>query len=94
MGFRFRRTIKILPGIKINISKSGFSTSIGGPGATVNVKRGRKTKTTLGIPGTGISHTSYSGGSDKNPEKTDWGGVLIFVVFFGAIIAIAKSCSG
>ncbi len=93
MGFRFRRTIKILPGIKINISKSGFSTSIGGPGATINVKRGRKTKTTLGIPGTGLSHTSYSGSSNKEAESTNWGGVVIFVIFFAAIIAIAKSCS-
>jgi hypothetical protein len=94
MGFRFRRTIKILPGIKINISKSGLSTSIGGPGATVNVKSGRKTKTTIGIPGTGLSHTSYSGSTNRESEGTNWRGVVIFVVFFGVIIAIAKSCSG
>lgn len=94
MGFRFRKTIKILPGVKINVSKSGFSTSIGGPGATINVKRGRKTKTTIGIPGTGLSHTSYSGSSDNDSEKTNWGGVVIFIAFFAFVILTVKACSG
>ncbi|PHM50036.1 DUF4236 domain-containing protein [Xenorhabdus miraniensis] len=30
MGFKFRKRIKIAPGIYINTSKSGVSTSIGG----------------------------------------------------------------
>jgi len=29
MGFRFRKSIKLLPGIRINLSKSGVSTSVG-----------------------------------------------------------------
>ena len=29
MGFRFRRSIKILPGIRLNFGKRGVSTSIG-----------------------------------------------------------------
>lgn len=94
MGFRFRKTIKILPGVKINVSKSGVSTSIGGPGATVNLKRGRKTKTTIGVPGTGLSHTSYSGASDNDAEKTNWGGVVIFIAFFTFVILAVKACSG
>jgi hypothetical protein len=69
MGFRFRKTIKILPGIKLNLSKSGVSTSIGVKGATVNVKKGRATKTTLGIPGTGISYTSHS--PTSKPKQAD-----------------------
>jgi hypothetical protein len=57
MGFRFRRRIRLLPGIAINLSKTGASLSVGGPGATVNFGR-RGTRTTLGIPGTGISYTT------------------------------------
>jgi Protein of unknown function (DUF4236) len=39
MGFlRFRRSIKLFPGVKINLSKTGVSTSIGRPGATVNLR--------------------------------------------------------
>lgn len=108
MGFRIRKTIKILPGVKVNISKSGISTSIGGPGATVNIKRGRKTKTTIGIPGTGLSHTSYSGGDSKRarpsnratwtdgegtPQPTNWRDVAIGVMFLAFIGMIIKSCS-
>jgi hypothetical protein len=52
MNFRFRRSIKIAPGIRINISKSGLSTSVGGRGLTWN-SRGALTAS---IPGTGVSY--------------------------------------
>lgn len=69
MGFRFRRSVKILPGVRLNFSKSGVSPSIGGRGATVNLSR-RGTRTTVGIPGTGLSYTetrSTSGGGAQRP---------------------------
>ena len=53
--FRFRKTISVLPGVKINLSKTGVSTSVGGKGATLNVGHGKK-NVTLGIPGTGLSY--------------------------------------
>jgi hypothetical protein len=56
MGFRFRRSIKLLPGIRLNVSKSGVSTSIGGRGAHINIGP-RGTRGTVGIPGTGISYS-------------------------------------
>ena len=30
--FRFRRSIRVLPFLRLNVSKSGLSTSIGGRG--------------------------------------------------------------
>ncbi len=56
MGFRFRKIISVIPGVKVNLSKSGASTSIGGRGATVNVGTSGKKTVTLGIPGTGMSY--------------------------------------
>ncbi len=56
MGFRFRKIISVIPGVKVNLSKSGASTSIGGRGATVNVGTSGKKTVTLGIPGTGLSY--------------------------------------
>ncbi|MDE2259527.1 MAG: DUF4236 domain-containing protein [Betaproteobacteria bacterium] len=56
MGLRFRRRIKILPGLWFNVSKSGVSTSIGGKGLTVNLKDD-KVKMTVGLPGTGLSYS-------------------------------------
>ena len=56
MGFRFRKIISAIPGVKVNLSKSGASTSIGGHGATVNVGTSGKRTVTLGVPGTGMSY--------------------------------------
>ncbi|MFT4503168.1 DUF4236 domain-containing protein [Caballeronia sp. 15711] len=53
MGWGFRKSIKLAPGIRINLSKSGVSTSIGGEGFTYNT-RGR---VSASIPGTGIRFT-------------------------------------
>ena len=56
MGWRFRRSIKILPGIRMNVGSRGVSSfSFGGRGMTVNVNK-RGTRTTLSLPGTGISY--------------------------------------
>jgi tetratricopeptide (TPR) repeat protein len=62
MAFRYRKSIKIMPGVKLNLSKTGVSTSIGRRGATVNLGRGR-VKSTIGVPGTGMS---YSKSTSKN----------------------------
>lgn len=53
MGWSFRKSVKIAPGIRVNFSKNGVSTSIGGKGFTYNT-RGR---ITASIPGTGIRFT-------------------------------------
>jgi hypothetical protein len=62
MGFRFRRSIRLGSGLRLNVSKSGVSTSIGRPGATVNVGP-RGASTTVGIPGTGVSYRTDVGGN-------------------------------
>jgi hypothetical protein len=54
MSWRWRKRIKIAPGLALNLSKSGVSMSAGVPGATVNVGR-RGLRGTAGLPGTGIS---------------------------------------
>lgn len=59
MGLRFHRRIKLFPGVWFNLSKSGISPSIGGKGLTVNFKDGR-TKTTISLPGTGLSYSVTS----------------------------------
>jgi hypothetical protein len=56
MGLRFQKRIKILPGVYINLSKSGVSASVGGKGATVNVGSTGRRMVTFGIPGTGLSY--------------------------------------
>ena len=55
MGFRFYKSFRILPGVRLNLSKSGISTTLGIPGANINLRRGRR-RTTFGLPGTGLSY--------------------------------------
>ncbi|WP_104470639.1 DUF4236 domain-containing protein [Acinetobacter indicus] len=65
MSFRFKKSIKIIPGIKLNISKNGLnSVTIGKPGASVNISKKGK-QATVGIPGTGLSY------SQKLPSHID-----------------------
>lgn len=81
MAFKFQKRIKVLPGVRVNLSKSGVSTSVGGKGATVNLRRA-KTKVTLGIPGTGLSHSTETGSRKKTaPAESDrqggfWAGLI------------------
>ena len=71
MGFRFRKSIGKGP-FRMTISKSGVSTSFGGPGARMTKRANGKTQTTLSIPGTGISHVSTnSKHSTKIKEVTN-----------------------
>lgn len=74
MGFRFRKSIRILPGIRLNLSKSGVSTSIGGRGATINVGK-RGVRGTVGLPGTGLSYSEMltrSGRDSSARDTSDW----------------------
>jgi hypothetical protein len=61
MAFRFRKSIKLLPGVRLNLSKSGVSASIGRPGATLNISE-NGTKGTVGLPGTGASYSEHLSG--------------------------------
>ena len=59
MGFRFQRRIRLFPGLRVNVSKGGVSASVGRRGAWLTLGRG-KVRTTVGLPGTGISYTTTS----------------------------------
>src|SRR3978361_1697366 len=56
MGWRYRRSDKILPGLRMNVGTRGVTSfSLGGRGITVNMSK-RGTKTTYSLPGSGISY--------------------------------------
>ena len=56
MGLRFRRSIRLFPGVRLNLSRSGISTSAGVRGAHVTIGKAG-TRVSSGIPGTGLSYT-------------------------------------
>ncbi len=64
MGFRYRRSINLGSGVRLNVSKRGLSSvSIGKPGSTLNFGR-RGVQATVGLPGTGLSYTTGGKGRD------------------------------
>jgi hypothetical protein len=66
MPLRFRRSVRVLPGIRLNIGKRGVSTTIGGRGAHITLRPGHSPRATVGVPGTGVSYTE--GGQLRRPE--------------------------
>jgi Protein of unknown function (DUF4236) len=85
MGIRLRKRIKLFPGIYINLSKSGISASAGVRGASVTVGN-RKTRTNVGIPGTGISHNTIT--SNKNETTTPRTGMSMGKLLLYGIISL------
>lgn len=68
MGMRFRRSVKIMPGVRINFSKSGMSTTIGPKGASINIGK-KGTYLNTGIPGTGLYMREKIGGSKTTTRQ-------------------------
>ena len=67
MGFfRFRRSVKILPGVRWNLNKGGSSFTFGPRGFKYTVGN-KGARTTVGIPGTGISYTQVHSSGGKGP---------------------------
>jgi Protein of unknown function (DUF4236) len=58
MAFRFHRTLGVLPGLKLNFSKSGISVSAGIRDLHYTVGS-KGTPATVELPDSGLSHTDY-----------------------------------
>lgn len=68
MGLRFRKSLKIAPGVKLNLNKKSTSVTFGGKGFHHTVSSTGKRTSTVGIPGTGLS---YSKTSNPKNNKTN-----------------------
>lgn len=92
MGFRFRRRLRIFPGLWLNLSKSGVSASLGRRGLTLNLAR-RGVRPTVGIPGSGLSwrgrRITFGGGSGTSPRATGTGLVGAGALLTAAFVILA-----
>lgn len=69
MSFRFRKSVRLFPGVRLNLSKSGMSVSVGGPGATLNFSP-RGSSVTVGLPGSGLSYRArLSSGAPRSRAR-------------------------
>lgn len=100
MGIRFRKSIgnKFF---RVNLSKSGIGYSAGIKGARITKTAKGTTRTTVGIPGTGLDYVSESGkaaATQQQKEKsgcllTSLLGIVIIIVLlpFKLLIEVVKS---
>ena len=73
MGLIFRRSVKILPGLKVNFGKKGTSVTVGTKGAHMTYGKGRKTAS-IGVPGTGVYYRKTVSTKEKTPVNAAYSG--------------------
>jgi hypothetical protein len=83
MPLRFSRRLSLIPGLRVNLSKSGASLSVGHRGAwwTVGPRGGRAT---VGLPGTGLFWTERI--PPASPPHA--GHRIAFVVVVALVVAL------
>lgn len=90
MGFKFRKSVKIAPGVKLNLNKKSAGITIGGKGAHYTVNSKGKRTTSVGVPGTGVSYSSSKGGGKTKSNKSSGssgssigcaGAIFCFIIF-------------
>lgn len=68
-SFRLRKSFRIFPGIRINLSKTGIGASVGFKGFRLTKRADGKVHRTISLPGTGISFVDTLG-TKEEPKNT------------------------
>ena len=96
MALRFRRSIRLVPGIRLNLGLHGVGLSVGPRGLHVGVNR-RGMYTSAGIPGTGIyavHHVRTSAGQHPSVAGNAAGlvaGIIAAVAIILLLVAVGYS---
>lgn len=103
MGLRFRKSVKIAPGLKLNLNKNSVSLTAGTKGTHYTVNSKGKRTASVGIPGTGLYYTQSSSNNssgfkdNKNAKSStgynspkNGGGCLMSILKFIGILMLAS----
>jgi hypothetical protein len=86
MPFRFQRRIRVAPGVRLNLSKSGLGGSIGRNGLRLGIDAKGRKYFSIGLPGTGLS---YRGFIDRfNRDALLIVGIVVLAVICLAVMII------
>jgi hypothetical protein len=92
MGLRFRRSIRLLRGVRVNLGLTRASLSIGRRGLTYNIGA-KGSRVTVGIPGSGFSYTHAIPHQNPvaliSPQKRFSATPLVIVAFIAGLIYLA-----
>lgn len=68
MALRFRKSFKIAPGLRVNVTHRGASARIGPKGAGYSIHSDGSQHASAGIPGTGLSVSQKVSGKRKRSQ--------------------------
>lgn len=68
MGFRFRKSLSLGRGIRLNLSKRGIGISVGRKGLRLGIGPGG-TRFSAGIPGTGMYYEKRLGSRKRKRQS-------------------------
>jgi len=74
MGLRFRKSVTLFPGMRLNFGKTGMSISAGVPGFRKTFHTSGKVTTSVGIPGTGLYYVDTKGGNNTYSQDASRAG--------------------
>lgn len=67
---RMRRSVRLGPGVRVNMSKRSVGLSVGTRGTRYSVNSSGRRTTSVGVPGTGVGYVSSSGGG-RSPRRQE-----------------------
>lgn len=70
MGFRYRKTVTLLPGVRMSITPKGIGYSAGVRGARMSRSATGRVTRTMSIPGTGLSHVQTLSSGSRSHAPT------------------------
>ena len=76
MGLRFRKSVKLCKGLKLNFGKTGISATVGSGAFKKTFHTSGNVTTTVGLPGTGIYWTETKRHGMRLDEPTERGGEI------------------
>lgn len=100
MGLRFRRSIKIAPGVRLNVGSKSWGISTGSRGARISTNSKSGTHVSVGIPGTGLSYrqkigaTPKQSGQDSSSPGHALGGCLVLLFAINPLIGCGSIVVG
>jgi hypothetical protein len=91
MGFRFQRRIRVAPGVRINLSKSGVGFGVGRTGLRLGMDVKRRKYFSISLPGTGLSYQTFFGRPVATTTLKKLGyAVIVFAIFALLLMLSAK----
>lgn len=85
MGFRFRRSFKILPGVRLNLNSKSTSVRIGPKGLGYTISSNGKRRVSASIPGTGVSYSRARPTNGSQKRGSVWPAIFVVISVFVVI---------